>query len=588
MLLTLRLPRSYGRSVALAASLFLGGVAACSGDDSVPPGAASDAGADGSREDGGPPQSPEGGPRDASVDSTTDAADGESPDAPAPDASPDGAGDGGAPDADSGGDSSDGDAALDGSSPDGDATVEGDSSDVDGSSNGDAAGDGSAPDGGDGGDADTIATGPVTMHVTLGGAPEPGVLVVFQDAQGSVLASGTTDASGAFASVVPEGSQVTVILRDGLRTYLETVTALTPGDSLTAIDPGAAPTSTVSVDSLPPAPAGATEIDLFASVCGIRLLDPASPGAPSLGFSDRYATCASGGRTSLLGIAYGDAGAGEVAYTYLDGIDLSSGGQDGGIPVAITQPWSAAQRVTVTAPDTSPLSGDIVYEESSSGVIWASGGLFGQGWPDDDVDAGQYEVPANAHVGYPDSVQIEGALLQNPPSSAELAIQASAMRVPPPTGGERFAVDFSNPLPEITSASITLGDAGAGASQGTIAWTPAAPLTGADAVVAWVTDFGLQDGEQTTWMIVGPSTATSFAIPALPAGTTALDWSELNTNLSPIVYALDVSSFAGYGDFKRAYSTMRPVLGTISQPTFGVIPLLPAGATARLTAHRKG
>src|SRR5581483_5385192 len=59
------------------------------------------------------------------------------------------------------------------------------------------------------------ATGPVTMNATLDGAPEPGVLVVFQDSHGAVLTYGTTDATGAFTSVVPSGSQVTVVFNHG-------------------------------------------------------------------------------------------------------------------------------------------------------------------------------------------------------------------------------------------------------------------------------------------------------------------------------------------------------------------------------------
>ncbi|HEY2515261.1 MAG TPA: hypothetical protein VGI39_30550, partial [Polyangiaceae bacterium] len=197
-------------------------VAGCSSDDAAGP---FDAGADVTTADSGA----EGGhptPSDAAMDATALA------------------------------DSGDGDAApLDDGAGGGDAA---DSSNLDGGAGGDAS-DGDASDG-EASDADASgqdagpATGPVTMNTTLVGAPEPGVLVVFQDSQGAVLTYGTTDGAGAFTSVVPSGSQVTVIFNHGDSVRFETVTALTPGDVLTAADPGVPRFATLDVNALPSDP----------------------------------------------------------------------------------------------------------------------------------------------------------------------------------------------------------------------------------------------------------------------------------------------------------------------------------------------
>lgn len=48
---------------------------------------------------------------------------------------------------------------------------------------------------------------PVTVNVLLAGAPESGVLVVFQDASGAVVTTATTGATGSVSQLVVAGSR---------------------------------------------------------------------------------------------------------------------------------------------------------------------------------------------------------------------------------------------------------------------------------------------------------------------------------------------------------------------------------------------
>jgi hypothetical protein len=101
---------------------------------------------------------------------------------------------------------------------------------------------------------------PVSVTVFLGGAPEPGVLVAFQDATGAVLGSAKTDAKGTAAMVVPAGSQVTAMLgtpgSGSLAIY--TYVGVEPGDALSVVDPASYGAFAASLVALPPNPPSAT------------------------------------------------------------------------------------------------------------------------------------------------------------------------------------------------------------------------------------------------------------------------------------------------------------------------------------------
>ena len=547
---------------------------ACAGDDTNPPPAADggpdatsgDASADtGTAGDAGSPDSgADTGAVDGDVDAPSDGGDAGAPDDAAPDASDAG------PDAsDAGPDASD--AAPDDAGPDAS----------------DAAPDDAAPDasdaGLDAGPADASPEGQVTMNVTLNGAPEPGVLVVFQDSEGAILTSGTTDATGAFASVVPAGSQVTVVLLDGNNVELETVTALAPGDVLTANNPGPQHGVTVDVTSVPANPPAGTTQDEF--VAGDSCLQNATPG--TTGPFTIYAQClGSAGQLSLLAYAL-DTNFNELAFTFQKGISVLDDGGFDGFPVSFTGTWSPPATVELSTPLSAVPMGTLVYEESSGGEITAESPGPPIGLVAEDGGLQDYSFAATSHPGYPDAVQVEGSVFAaNAPANA-IAMQARATRITPPTSGGAIAVDVTNMLPPIMSASFGAGDAGA--SPPAITWTTAAPLSEADAVVAWVWGSAspLSDVYM-TWTFFGPATTTSFSFPTLPPGATPFDPGLLASTVvnPPVVYAIDVSFFGGYGDFKTGFASFLPGQGlTGNEPANGVVPLLPSLGSARVTTY---
>jgi hypothetical protein len=528
----------HARSAAVAGVLFLGAAAACSGGGAAgqPPGQENGDGGDAARPT-----------LDAGLDghaSRDDASNGDA--GPTPDAADasvrDAAGDD-APFAS--------DAAIDASGPD--------------APNGDA----SPPD------ASKIDAGPaVTMKVTLAGAAEPGVLVVFQDDQGAVLSSGTTDPTGAFASAVPSGSQVTVVFNRGKRLEVQTVTALEPGDVLTAVDPGVLTSVLLEVTSLPAnPPAAATELSVIAgSQCGGHI--PVTDASAENVVFSLDPDCSPVNQVSLLALAV-DGDDDQLAYTFEDRI-LTTGAGTSGIPVSISRPWSPVSTMTLTTPATTLALGTLAYEESSAGTIAVSSAAPALGSAATDADAGIYSFPAPTHPGYPDAVQIEGSVYAATSTPTFLSVQARATRIAPPSGGGTMAIDLTSLLPPISSASVQTET-----GSPVVAWTTAAPLTDADVVAAWVTGTS-SDGTAMTWTVFGPAAATSFSLPALPAGTAQFTPS---SSAPPTVYALDASFFTGYADVKTSFASLVPGNGlTDSGPLVGVIPFLPSLGSARLTS----
>ncbi|HEY2514447.1 MAG TPA: hypothetical protein VGI39_26465, partial [Polyangiaceae bacterium] len=54
--------------------------------------------------------------------------------------------------------------------------------------------------------------------------------------------------------------------------------------------------------------------------------------------------------------------------------------------------------------------------------------------------------------------------------------------------------------------------------------------------------------------------------------------------VSPILFGVDVSFFAGYGDFKGSFTSFLPGYGLIQRSTAGIAPILPALGSARFTS----
>jgi hypothetical protein len=430
-------------------------------------------------------------------------------------------------------------------------------------------------------DSDGSTSGTVTMNVTLAGAPEPGVLIVFDDSQGAILSSGTTDATGTFAAMVPSGSQVTVVLAHA-SVQIETVTGLTPGDVLNVVD--LVPRALTFDVALPPNPPTGTTLEnvLVSTLCGSSAV-PGSTGAP---FDFTVSSnCLTSDQASLFVFASGSSG--EVGYAFQKNVPIDGPGVDAGaIPVSFAGPWSPSTTMTLTTPITTLPLGSLAYEEASAGTVVESSFPPGVGSQDEDVDAGIFFTTSTMHPDFADAVQVEGSVYEAPASeTAFLSYQGRATRIVPPTSAGTVSVDLTNLLPAITAAtSSTVGAGGTGAPTG-VTWTTAAPLSEADAIVVALSGV-TSSSTSVSWTIFAPASATSVHLPALPASAAALTPSALSSPF-PTVYALGVSLYAGYADFKTAFQSYLPGPGLFTEPALGLVPILPALGSARITAFSK-
>ncbi len=113
---------------------------------------------------------------------------------------------------------------------------------------------------------------PVKLIVTTaGGVPNPGVKVYFQNADSSVVASMTTDVTGAASAVMAAGGYVTAInpyalaLFGGVTDDVETFAGVKPGDVLRLDQASPSVGITVNITAPPDAAAGVVSYLIYAS-----------------------------------------------------------------------------------------------------------------------------------------------------------------------------------------------------------------------------------------------------------------------------------------------------------------------------------
>ncbi|MCE9579470.1 MAG: carboxypeptidase-like regulatory domain-containing protein [Deltaproteobacteria bacterium] len=188
-------------------------------------------------------------------------------------------------------------------------------------------------------DATPSARGTVTVAVVdpATGAPEVGAAVVFADPDGAIAARVVTNSDGrAHAQVLPGGA-VTAVVTHGAATWLETVTAIEPGDDLVLDrvrpyrDPR--PVGTFGV-TYPDHPDAASYT--FHTSCPGGDFAPGEPVVMTL-----HAACKRGVMDVLL-IA-NDAAHAPVAYLDQRGVEYVADGS-----IALTGPWQPLRSVTAT------------------------------------------------------------------------------------------------------------------------------------------------------------------------------------------------------------------------------------------------
>lgn len=421
----------------------------------------------------------------------------------------------------------------------------------------------------------------VVVRVLSFAGPEPGVTVLFSDAQGNAIGTAPTDATGTAALVVPAGSQATALLGDpATGENLVTFVAVEPGDVLTVFDSTLGVTSSANVSSLPASPPPTTTY----------YQANAGPCVPSASFTSPPAplsldsTCVStAGTFPMLVTAY-DA-SGEVGYTFQNGNVIST---DGGVAdVSLTRAWATpgTEQVTGTNP---PVGGDMtaVFSEVADGVPYTRTQHLTL-----DPDGGPTAATFSSHPGYPDFVQAEVSNLTSG-SGCNIYIQAVAQRGAAVSPGAAF--DVSRLLPTVIANSIDRSTPG----RPTATWgalddggAPAlASASGTFVALDWTAasvDGGPTQGG--SWTLVVPPGAASVTVPALTGALAA--W-------APASNAFFSSSHAGYpvvitvkGDALDTYAKIRSIAGPLAPRVLGgslqsgaaMTPPLPVDGTLWMT-----
>jgi hypothetical protein len=403
----------------------------------------------------------------------------------------------------------------------------------------------------------------VTLQVVGLHGPTSGVPVYFSDANGALLASLTTNASGLAVYVAPAGGQVTVVLGTSDNPILTTLVGVQPGDYLTAIDP-TTETFAASFVSTPPSPPGTN----YVAFAGSSSEASGSPGTVPTSV-DPFFPYGVGldGKFPVLVLANNNDGtpAGFLSST------RNAIATDGGA-TAVTSPagWQTTigtESLTVTNPDPqaylstsfNEVSDEISYVDSE-GTLAPSDGGPGTTW----------NFPT--HPGYADFVQCEVDQTRQNGSFVSTSLLATRRAAPTPSGAMAF--DLSTLLPAITGATLDSTDP----TRPVLSWTTGGPLTttiGSFASIAW---FETLDGgavRRGTWVFVTPPGATTLTPPVLPSATpgpgSGANWELYSTS----IVSVDDGAIPDY-------ATLRATPGALTlQLARGSAPFLPPLALDR-------
>jgi hypothetical protein len=420
----------------------------------------------------------------------------------------------------------------------------------------------------------TTSGAAVMLTVLLGGAPEPGVVIVFQDATGAVLSSATTDASGAVRKIVPAGSQVTAVMGTALLPNLVTIQGVEPGDTLTVTDTsGSAASSGDEIVISTPAPvwdaAALVVEDFYVGACTGLVGDTLNLGPDCFGSGSQY---------PLLVQAFAQTLDQELAYSYQTGNTYVPGGrlEDGGpVPLAVTRPWTTstiAQNVVLTnIPDGGPPPADFLYNSLYNEFAGGTPVMFVRSLRSD--DGGPLSTAFTVHSGFPNYVQT-GVYITGSHGHTFVEVTRSAT----PTSSQTATVDLSS-VPVFTGASLDTTSAGS-VARPSVSWSTLSPMSGAAGIVASIpwsdgeSDAGLPTG---SWTIVAPPSAASVRAPSLPPAQ-ALWAPQPGANFEPVP---TVGAFQG--SLVPNYASFRGQWGRVSYS--GKVPVLPANGTLFLSLY---
>jgi hypothetical protein len=424
----------------------------------------------------------------------------------------------------------------------------------------------------------TVAPTTVTVVVVNDLGPEPGVPVVFQDANGAVVESAVTDASGKATATAVAGSQVTGAFGSGVNLQLVTIEDVAPGDVLTMYDASRTTNTLVDLDSLPDAapPSGTDSYILNIGPCNANF--PAALLPVELNLSP---DCMHRGTFPVLVQAMDSTTSTEVGYAFQTGNVLATDG--GGTHFSLSGAWSPpgpTQTINVSNASAA-LSGTAAFSEIADGVPVGKPVFF---TPDADGGA---TLTFQTHPGYPTAVQSEAN--QGTSRAGGGVLSAIATRGAPTSDGGVTSFDLSSLLPLIDAATLDTSQP----AQPVVSWTTeAGSLASANGTIVnftWYQPDDAGNSVQAGWTILAPPSATNVKAPALPpllSSWVPLAGASFSTPPVVIVVQGSGSLVPDYAHLRAQFSAL-PTQSSVLYNDLSmdpVIPPLPVDGTAKLTA----
>jgi hypothetical protein len=392
----------------------------------------------------------------------------------------------------------------------------------------------------------------VRITVYQQGAPMGGARAWFGDpVTGEVIASGTTDHSGAFSARVPAGASASaaVQLGDNPPSWsVYTVLDTRPDDQLKLGDSqlGTPTTPLGSVIVTLPGPfSGAVN---YRASLGCAKADETDPSGPLE--VTAFANClTSDGTLALLAQAFDPTGL-ALAYATVLGIEPPTSGNSASVTVGAWQTDFAPFQLTLDSVPaeigTAQADLQVVYggEAFEAGQQTTVGPAVGQ--------------PLPQSLPFPSSLATRLVWKQSlsygttPPDGVQVLLRSTAAS-PPPSGD---TIDLStDALPRISMLSGAIGMNG----SPELSWQAAGDLSIADGMIAICSWINPNDSHL-HWMLIGPAaSSTTLSFPQLPDAL-KLEKGVLAVPVTPALYAVEADDIAGYDDF-RSGSALGVVLG---------------------------
>ncbi|MDB4935252.1 MAG: hypothetical protein JWP87_2224 [Labilithrix sp.] len=427
--------------------------------------------------------------------------------------------------------------------------------------------DGAIPQGQDAGQ-DAPAGDTATVVVTKGGAPDPGVSVVFHDAAGAAIATAITGADGKATHAVTNGGQITVALGAAGTRQLLTYVGVKAGDVLDVVERTTRP---VSVTAASGNPGGPITVVLGNFNCSTNA---ASAGTYPMELTPE---CITGAKFPVIAkLDYNL----QTYYSFKKDIPLAATGTTTVTGMSAWAPGTAFTLDITNAPNlTNPQAflGQIANDQSfaigSSAIALEAGG------------ASPSFVVAG---GYADAYQGELQFVNFIPSGFQQVVSFSK-RIP--AGVTTQALDLAGGLlPSLLGATAT----NATPARPVVTWTASGALSGADSGVVTlpfsntIDAGGAESLETVEWTFIVPPGTLTVTAPQLPSQLAAFAPSAASTLNQPSVAFFESDLVPSY-DFVRghaaAFGLTKVPIGIFAG---ALIPALPASGTVRVTAIAPG